>query len=109
MRTSVWLSLIFVIAAPAQDFVSRADTYVEAYVRQGKFRGGVLVGKDGKPLFRKAYGPADAEWDIPNTPDTKFRIGSITKQFTGMAILQLVEAGKVKIDDPVKKYYEEAP
>jgi D-alanyl-D-alanine carboxypeptidase len=97
------------LLAPAQDFASRADAYIGAYVRQGKFRGAVLVAKEGKPVFRKAYGPANAEWDIPNTPDTKFRIGSITKQFTAMAILQLVEAGKLKLDDPVKKYYEQAP
>jgi CubicO group peptidase (beta-lactamase class C family) len=109
MRKSVWLFVIVAICAPAQDFVSRADTYVDAYVRQGKFRGAVLVAKDGKPVFRKGYGPANAEWDIPNTPDTKFRIGSITKQFTAMAILQLVEAGKVKIDDPVNKYLEQVP
>src|SRR5688572_13370537 len=105
------VAVIFGIAfapAQAQDFASRADAYVDAYVRQGKFRGAVLVAKDGKPVFRKGYGPANAEWDIPNTPDTKFRIGSITKQFTAMAILQLVEAEKVNLDDPVKKYFEQA-
>jgi CubicO group peptidase (beta-lactamase class C family) len=102
---------VALLAAPqaAPDFSSRADAYVDAYVRQGKFRGAVLVAKDGKPVFRKAYGYANSEWEIANTTDTKFRIGSITKQFTAMAILQLVEAGKIKLDDPVKKYYAEAP
>jgi D-alanyl-D-alanine carboxypeptidase len=119
MRTSIHMcrvalltvAVIALIHLPvsAQEFATRADAYVEAYVRQGKFTGSVLVAKDGKPVFRKSYGFANREWEIPNTPDTKFRIGSITKQFTAMAVLQLMEASKVKLDDPVKKYYEAAP
>jgi CubicO group peptidase (beta-lactamase class C family) len=69
----------------------------------------VLVAKDGQPVFRRGYGLANSEWDIPNTPETKFRLGSITKQFTAASILQLVEAGKVSIDDPISKYYPDAP
>jgi D-alanyl-D-alanine carboxypeptidase len=97
------------LPASEQDYAARADAFVSAFVNQGKFMGSVLVAKDGKPVFRKGYGFANLEWDIPNTPDTKFRIGSITKQFTAMAILQLVEAGKLSLEDPVKKYYSEAP
>jgi CubicO group peptidase (beta-lactamase class C family) len=52
---------------------------------------------------------ANVEWEIPNTPDTKFRLGSITKQFTALATLQLAETGKLSLDDPVKKYYSGAP
>jgi D-alanyl-D-alanine carboxypeptidase len=105
--TAVSIGLLH--AQPAADFAARADEFVSVFVGQGKFRGAVLVASDGKPVFRKAYGMANSEWDIPNTTDTKFRIGSITKQFTAMAILQLVEAGKVKLDDPVKTYYKDAP
>jgi len=55
------------------------------------------------------YGSADVAWDVPNGPQTKFNIASLTKQFTGMAVLQLAEAGKLKLDDPVSKYDKDAP
>ena len=57
----------------------------------------------------KGYGLANLEWDIPNSPSTKFRLGSITKQFTAASILLLEERGKLKTDDPVKKYMPDAP
>jgi CubicO group peptidase (beta-lactamase class C family) len=93
----------------AQDFAARAEKYIGPLVEQNQFIGSVLVARDGKPIFRKGYGLADREWNIPNAPDTKFRLGSITKQFTATAILQLAEAGKLKTDDPVSKYYTDAP
>jgi D-alanyl-D-alanine carboxypeptidase len=91
------------------DFVRSADEHVETFVRQNQFSGSVLVARDGKPIFVKAYGMANREWDIANTVDTKFRLGSITKQFTATLILHLVEQGKLKLDDPVSKYYTDAP
>lgn len=91
------------------DFTSKADRLCRDFVEQKKFMGSVLVARAGKPLFRKSYGFADAEWDVANTPDTKFRLGSITKQFTAALILQLVEQGKLKLDDPISKYYTDAP
>jgi len=93
----------------AQDFAARAEQYINPLVEQNQFIGSVLVARDGKPIFRKGFGLADREWNIPNGPDTKFRLGSITKQFTATAILQLAEAGKMKTDDPVSKYYTDAP
>lgn len=102
-------SALFLLPAAAQEFATRADAHISAFLKQGKFRGAVLVAKDGTPLLRKGYGLANAEWDIPNTPDTKFRLGSITKPFTAVAILQLAEAGKLKLDDPISKYYDGSP
>lgn len=96
-------------AQPAADYAAKAEAIVQSYASEGLFRGAVIVVKDGQPLLRKGYGMANSEWDIPNTPDTKFRIGSITKQFTAIAILQLAEQGKLKLDDPVSKHYQEAP
>jgi D-alanyl-D-alanine carboxypeptidase len=93
----------------AQEFASKADAHVGAYVSKKKFAGMVLVAKDGKPILRKGYGYANVEWEVPHTPDTRFRIGSITKQFTAMAILQLEEGGKLKTDDAVQKFYADAP
>src|SRR6185437_8860133 len=86
-----------------------ADALIRTYVATNTFSGTVLVAKDGKVLFEKAYGLANREWNAPNTLDTKFRIGSITKQFTATAILQLAEQAKLNIDDPVSKYYTDAP
>lgn len=95
--------------AQNRDFASQAGQFVTAYVDQNKFTGSVLVARDGKPLFRKGYGWANREWNVPNVPESKFRLGSITKQFTATAILQLVEAGKLKLDDPISKYYLSSP
>jgi CubicO group peptidase (beta-lactamase class C family) len=98
---SLFLVIGLVNAQPAPDFAAKADALLAA----SKFRGSVSVIHDGKPVFRKGYGLANSEWDIPNAPDTKFRIGSITKQFTAIAILQLAEKEKLRIDDPVSKYH----
>ena len=69
----------------------------------------VLVSKDGKTLFEKAYGYASLEHHVPVTPQTKFRIGSITKQFTAAAILRLQEQGKLSVDDPLSKFVADYP
>lgn len=72
--------------------------------------GGVLlIAKQGKILYHKAFGNADLEHSIPMQPDMIFRIGSMTKQFTAVAILQLVEAGKLSLQDPVQKYIKNFP
>ena len=68
---------------------------------------GIAVG--GKPLLAKAYGMADLEHDVPNMPDTIFEAGSVSKQFTAMAVLLLAKEGKLSIDDPVRKYIPELP
>ncbi|HEX9256390.1 MAG TPA: serine hydrolase [Candidatus Angelobacter sp.] len=88
--------------------VARMEQIIQSYV-PSKFMGTVLVAQDGKVLLDKGYGSANLEWDIPNTPTTKFRLGSITKQFTAASILLLEERGKLKIEDPVKKYMPDAP
>ena len=76
---------------------------------EGRFSGAVMVAKAGKPVFQAAYGYADREKKIPNTVDTKFRFGSMGKMFTGTAVLQLVQAGKIKLDDPIAKYLPSYP
>ncbi len=65
------------------------------------FSGTILLARDGKPLVMKGYGFANREWQIPNTATTKFRIGSVTKQFTSMMVMQLREQGKLKLEDSV--------
>lgn len=68
---------------------------------------GVAVG--GKPVLLKAYGMADLEHDVPNTPETIFESGSVAKQFTAMAVLLLAKDGKLSLDDPVRKHVPELP
>jgi CubicO group peptidase (beta-lactamase class C family) len=94
---------------PDSAFAEKVEALIQPMVKADQFSGAVLVARNGVPVFKKAYGLADREWDIPNDLETKFRIGSITKEFTATAILQLVENGKLSIDDPVSKYYSGAP
>ncbi len=109
LKRSLPILALITAAAAGQDIAVKADTFVQAFVDQHRFQGSALLAKEGKPLFRKSYGLADAEWDNPNTPDTKFRLGSITKQFTSALVLQLVEQGKIKLDESIRKYYTDAP
>lgn len=88
---------------------ARIEQIVQSYVTAHEFMGTVLIAKGDRVLFDKAYGYANLEWQIPNTPDTKFRLGSVTKQFTAASILLLEERGKLKTDDLVKKYMPDAP
>lgn len=71
--------------------------------------GTILVSQGGHVLLDKGFGSANLEWKIPNSPTTKFRLGSITKQFTAAAILLLEERGKLNIQDPVSHYISDAP
>jgi CubicO group peptidase (beta-lactamase class C family) len=96
------------LGAAAQD-TARMDAVVRSYADAKTFMGSVLVARDGNVLFSKSYGSANLEWEIPNTPTTKFRLGSITKQFTAASILLLEQSGKLKTDDLVKVYLPDAP
>ena len=93
----------------AQDAVSRMEQVVQSYVSNKQFMGSVLVSREEKILLDKGYGFANLEWNIPDSPTTKFRLGSVTKQFTAASILLLEERGKLQVEDPVKKYMPDAP
>lgn len=95
--------------SPAQDPTARMQQVIRSYVDNKTFMGTVLVAKDGKLLINEGYGSADLEWKIPNSPQVKFRLGSLTKQFTATSILLLEERGKLKVEDPVSKYMTDAP
>ena len=104
-------AIVFVFVATscfAQD-LARMDQVVQTYVQNKTFMGAVLVARGADVILSKGYGSANLEWDVPNTPATKFRLGSITKQFTAASILLLEERGKLKIDDPIKQYLTDAP
>jgi CubicO group peptidase (beta-lactamase class C family) len=86
------------------DKASKIDEVLSLANKYQLFNGSVLVAENGKVIHKKGYGHANMEWNIPNTPDTRFRLGSITKQFTAALILQLVDQGKVKLDGKLSDY-----
>ncbi|WP_459209233.1 serine hydrolase domain-containing protein [Aquimarina rhabdastrellae] len=73
------------------------------------FSGTVLVAKKGEIIFEGAYGEADSSTQTPNTIDTQFGIGSVTKQFTAMLVMQMVEKGQLKLEDTIAKYLPYLP
>ena len=103
------VALVIGAAAHGEELTPKFEEYMKNCVTIKHFSGAVLVAKDNATLFAKGYGFANAEHEVPNTPRTKFRLGSITKQFTAMAILILAERGKLKLDDPVGKYIDDSP
>jgi D-alanyl-D-alanine carboxypeptidase len=86
------------------DALRALATRVDRLADEDAFSGAVLVAKDGRVLFSRAYGLADRSRRIPNTLRTRFRIGSMNKMFTAVAVLQLVEAGTVKLTAPLGTY-----
>jgi CubicO group peptidase (beta-lactamase class C family) len=88
---------------------SKIDALVNEYVVNHQFMGSVLVAEKGQVVFAKGYGLADVEKNVPNTPETKFMIGSITKQFTAMLVTQLVEKGKLKLENTISDFIPEFP
>ncbi len=96
-------------AAQTPPDLARMEDIVQSYVSEKEFMGGVLVACGSNVLLNKGYGFANLEWEIPNSPSVKFRLGSVTKQFTAASILLLQERGKLKVTDPVKKYMQDAP
>lgn len=113
LRYAASLALVLAAPAVAQTVAkvdpARMDAVIRADADKGGFMGVVLVARDGEILFDKGYGSANLEWKIANDGDTKFRLGSVTKQFTGAAILLLQERGKVTLDAPIKTYLPDAP
>ena len=91
------------------ELIAALQPRIEEQAAAGAFAGAVLVAKDGKPVFEKAYGLADRAHNTPNTVDTQFRIGSMNKMFTATAIMQLVQAGKIGLDKPFGTYLTDYP
>ena len=101
------------ISKPACDSdaeaISALKSELETRTAADRFSGTVLIAKHGKPIFHAAYGYANREQKIPNTLNTKIRFGSMGKMFTAVAVLQLVQAGTVRLDDPLSNYLPDYP
>ncbi|MFK7809269.1 MAG: serine hydrolase [Saprospiraceae bacterium] len=106
------LSSLLILCLPvtnAQTEAEQIDQLLSQYTKYEQFNGSALVAKNGKVIFKKGYGMANMEWDIPNETDTKHRIASITKQFTCMRIMQLVQEGKLDLKTPISTYLSDYP
>src|SRR5215211_5752066 len=101
------LLLVFQSGLLAQDRAAKIQEVLAQAHKYRQFNGSALVAENGKVTYKGAYGLANMEWNIPNTSDTKFRLGSITKQFTATVIMQLVEQGKIKLDAKLSDYLPE--
>lgn len=101
---SILSLIIFQSISSAQDNTARLDELINNYTESGHLNGVVLVAEDGNVIYSNAFGLANMEWDIPNKVDTKFRIYSMSKQFTALLIMQLVEAGKIELNRAISEY-----
>ncbi len=102
-------SLTFCLTACGQDSSGDIDALLTAYHDVEQFSGVVLVGEGDEIIYQGAFGEADRVSGTANTVDTRFAIGSVTKQMTAALILQLVEEGEVDLDAPITRYLPEYP
>lgn len=113
MLTAFLASSVFAASenqgAKDASFTRDAAAAVQRIEREDGFSGVILVARGDHVLLRQAAGFADRERQIRNTPETKFPLESVTKQFTATAIMMLVQDGKVSLDDPISKYYPASP
>src|SRR6218665_1475866 len=115
MKKSIKLIAFFVafqlstLSVFAQDKAQQIEQLLSKYNEYGQFNGSALVAENGKIILKKGFGSANMEWNIPNQPDTKFRLGSISKQFTALLIVKLAEEGKLKLDVPITTYLPDYP
>ena len=93
-----------VLAKPISKTIARIDTYLNTLSQAGDFSGSVAIACDKADIITRSYGLASREHEVLNTPQTRFRIGSLTKQFTAVCILQLQEKGLLNVQSPISNY-----
>jgi len=104
-----WLFLLPVILSAQTKYLVTFDKYMQSQFKINDFSGTVLIEKKGKPIYIASFGEADKEWHIKNNINSKYLIGSLTKQFTAACILSLEEQGKLELDDKLSKYIPDYP
>jgi len=111
LRLPLVLATLFVAVplATAQPLADKLDALLSDYHTSGQLNGTVLLAQGDEVLYERGFGEANMSWDIPNTPDTRFRIGSVTKQFTAALILQFAEDGRLNLDDPITAHIPDYP
>ena len=93
----------------AQNKADKIDDLLSTYYEYDQFNGSVLVAEKGKVILKKGFGMANREWNVPNQSDTKHRLGSITKQFTAMLVMQMIEEDKLDLHLPISTYLPDYP
>jgi len=91
------------------NLVKDITLFIEELVADDKFSGAVLVANNNEPIFQAAYGMANRDFNVPNTLDTKFNLGSMNKMFTAIAIAQLVERGALSFEDRLEEFMPDFP
>ena len=110
LRLLLIVTLLFSCSAYAQPSKNtELDAYMNAEASVKQYSGTVVVMQKGKKIYEKNTLYANREWKVPNSPEAKYRIGSITKQFTSALILRLEEEGKLSVADKLSKYYPGYP
>ncbi|WP_025665695.1 serine hydrolase [Aquimarina megaterium] len=109
IKVITFLIICFVSSLQAQTINDKIEEMMQKHVELDQFSGTVLLAKEGKILYQKAFGDANKSYQIKNNIDTKFNIASMGKMFTGVSIMQLEERGKLNINDPVVKYLKDFP
>ena len=94
---------------PSSELGRSIDSYLNDLVRVQLFQGSVLVAHDGEVLLARGYGQADIEHNLPNTAHTRFRLASVTKPLTALAIMQLQAIGRLDVEDPLCRYIRDCP
>ena len=91
------------------DVIAKANAYMSALAQLNRFRGTILIARNGRVLTTGSYGLANLEDEVPNTRETKFQLASVTKTFTAMAIVMLQERKKLTVSDPICRYLKTCP
>lgn len=103
-------AILLINCSYAQTLEDKADSLILSEFKEANGPGGVfMIARKGQPIYKKAFGLANLELEVKMTPDNVFQIGSMTKQFTAIAVLMLEEQGKLTVNDPISKYIPDYP
>lgn len=106
---AILVCLLIAVGAQGQDVIQTLYRYLDQAARDHQFNGNILLAQDGKIVYKRSYGYRDISNQVPLDDSSRFALASISKTFTGVAVLQLMEKGKVKLDDTYSRYFPAFP
>jgi D-alanyl-D-alanine carboxypeptidase len=104
MRKLISLLILVTLVNKLPGQIPKVDDFIDSYAKAHNFNGTILFQTNSKIIFKKSYGLANIPFKISNTPETKYKVASITKAFTAVLIMQLYEAGKIDPDKTISTY-----